>query len=168
MENSGEYTRMLELTSEQVAGLAEIDARGYVERVRQDLVKADPKLADDSTLSTRLWNAYVAARQLGIQSDENVAAFLRIEAYAPKFYEKPATRAWITRPGRSADERFHDYFRVIKWRIEHPEYDRRSIDGGVRGTGNRSSGGATWAVIGARWRRLIGRGGGSGNGESVG
>ncbi len=29
---------MLELTSEQVAGLAEIDARGYVDRVRQDLV----------------------------------------------------------------------------------------------------------------------------------
>ncbi|WP_342612994.1 hypothetical protein [Burkholderia ambifaria] len=158
---------MLELTSEQVAGLAEIDARGYVERVRQDLVKADPKLADDGTLPTRLWNAYVAARQLGIQSNENVAAFLRIEAYAPSFYEKPATRAWLTRPGRSPDERFHDYFRVIKWRIEHPEYDRRSIDGGVRGTDNRSSGGGTWASIGARWRRLVGRHRIGGDGEPV-
>ncbi|WP_239468898.1 MULTISPECIES: hypothetical protein [unclassified Burkholderia] len=159
---------MLELTSEQVAGLTQIDARGYVERVRQDLVKVDPKLADDSTLSTRLWNAYVAARQLGIQSDENVAAFLRIEAYAPKFYEKPATRAWMTRPGRSADERFHDYFRVIKWRIEHSEYDRRSIDGGVRGTDNRSGSSGAWAAIGARWRSLVGRGSSGGNGESVG
>lgn len=74
---------MLELTSEQIAGLAAIDARGYVDRVRQDLVKVDPKLADDGTLPTRLWNAYVAARRLGIQSDENVAAFLRIEAYSP-------------------------------------------------------------------------------------
>jgi hypothetical protein len=91
---------MLELTSEQVAGLAGIDARGYIERVRQDLVKADPKLADDSTLSTRLWNAYVAARQLGIQADANVEAFLHIEAYAPSFYTKPATRTWLTRPGR--------------------------------------------------------------------
>ncbi|WP_260430816.1 hypothetical protein [Burkholderia cenocepacia] len=159
---------MLELTSEQVAGLAGIDARGYVERVRQDLVKVDPKLADDSTLSTRLWNAYVAARRLGIQSDENMAAFLRIEAYAPKFYEKPATRAWITRPGRSADERFHDYFRVIKWRIEHSEYDRRSIDGGVRGTDNRSGSSGAWAAIGTRWRRLVGWGSSGGNGESVG
>jgi len=158
---------MLELTSEQVAGLAEIDARGYVERVRQDLVKADPKLADDSTLPTRLWNAYVAARQLGIQSDENVAAFLRIEAYAPKFYEKPATRAWLTRPGRSADERFHDYFRVIKWRIEHPEYDGGSRNGGLGSTGNRSSSSGTWAGLGARWRRLVGRGGTGGHGEPV-
>ncbi|WP_240462098.1 hypothetical protein [Burkholderia sp. Nafp2/4-1b] len=159
---------MLELTSEQIAGLAEIDARGYVERTGQDLVKADPKLADDDTLPTRLWNAYVAARLLGIQSDENVAAFLRIEAYAPKFYEKPATRAWLTRPGRSADERFHDYLRVIKWRIEHPQYNGGSRDGGIGGTDNRSGGSGAWAAIGARWRGLIGRGGGGGNGESVG
>ncbi|CAI8694972.1 hypothetical protein [Burkholderia sp. IT-111MI5] len=159
---------MLELTSEQIAGLAEIDARGYVERTRQDLVIADPKLADDSTLPARLWNAYVEARRLGIQSDENIAAFLRIEAYAPKFYEKPATRAWITRPGRSADERFHDYLRVIKWRIEHPEYNGGSRNGGIGSTDNRSSGSGAWTSIGASWRRLIGRGGSGGNWESVG
>ncbi|MDN7697944.1 hypothetical protein R0290_05575 [Burkholderia semiarida] len=159
---------MLELTSEQVAGLAEIDARGYVERTRLDLVKADPKLADDETLVTRLWSAYVAARQLGIQSDENVAAFLRIEAYAPKFYEKPATRAWLTRPGRSADERFHDYLRVIKWRIEHPEYNRGSRNGGIRSTDSRSGGSGAWAAIGTRWRRIIGRGSGGGDGQPVG
>ncbi|MCO1349937.1 hypothetical protein L0Z31_20975 (plasmid) [Burkholderia vietnamiensis] len=159
---------MLELTSEQVAGLAEIDARGYVERTRLDLIKADPKLADDDTLPTRLWNAYVAARRLGIQSDENVAAFLRIEAYAPNFYEKPATRTWLTRPGRSADERFHDYVRVIKWRIEHPQYNGGSRDGGIGGTDNRSGGSGAWAAIGARWRSLVGRGGSGGNGESVG
>ncbi|WP_244104704.1 hypothetical protein [Burkholderia anthina] len=158
---------MLELTGEQIAGLAEIDARGYVERTRLDLVKADPKLADDDTLSTRLWNAYVAARRLGIQSDENVAAFLRIEAYAPKFYEKPATRAWLTRPGRSADERFHDYIRVIKWRIEHPEYNGGSRNGGLSSAGDRSSRSGTWAGIGASWRRLIGRGGTGGDGDSV-
>ncbi|WP_244137031.1 hypothetical protein [Burkholderia pyrrocinia] len=158
---------MLELTSEQVAGLAAIDAHGYVERVRLDLVKADPKLADDSTLPTRLWNAYIAARQLGIHADENVEAFLRIEAYAPSFYTKPATRAWLTRPGRSPDERFHDYFRVMKWRIEHPEYDRRSTDGGVRGTDNRGSSGGAWAGISASWRRLIGRPGTGGDGEPV-
>ncbi|WP_254220374.1 hypothetical protein [Burkholderia multivorans] len=158
---------MLELTGEQIAGLAEIDARGYVERVRQDLVKADSKFADDTTLSSRLWNAYVAARQLGIQSDENVEAFLHIEAYAPSFYTKPATRAWLTRPGRSPDERFHDYFRVMKWRIEHPQDNGRSRNGGISGTDNRSSSGGTWASIGARWRRLIGRSGIGGDGESV-
>ncbi|WP_236870878.1 hypothetical protein [Burkholderia stagnalis] len=158
---------MLELTREQVAGLAEIDARGYVERVRQDLINADPKLVDDGTLPTRLWNAYIAARRLGIQSDEHVSAFLRIEAYAPGFSEKPATRAWLTRPGRSADERFHDYLRVIKWRIEHPEYNGGSRNGGIGGTDNRSSSTGASAGLGALWRSLIGRGGSGGNGKSV-
>ncbi|MGY4730698.1 hypothetical protein [Burkholderia pyrrocinia] len=157
---------MLELTREQVAGLAEIDARGYVERVRQILVKADPKLANDETLATRLWNAYVAARQLGIHADENVEAFLRIEAYAPSFYTKPATRAWLTRPGRSPDERFHDYFRVIKWRVEHPEYN-----GGLEnGSSTSTTGGGisgTWAGLGASWRRLVGWGRTGGDSEPV-
>ena len=149
---------MLELTSEQVAGLAEIDARGYVECTRQDLVKADPKLADDGTLTTRLWSAYIAGGQLGIESDENVAAFLRIEAYAPKFYERPATRAWLTRPGRSADERFHDYLRVMKWRIEHQNNKEGAEHGGIRSTGDRSGDSGTWTSLGSRWNRLIGRG----------
>ncbi|KML56368.1 hypothetical protein VL15_16265 [Burkholderia cepacia] len=157
---------MLELTSEQVAGLAEIDARGYVERVRQDLVKADPKLADDSTLPMRLRNAYVAARQIGIQSDENVEAFLRIEAYAPSFYTKPATRAWLTRPGRSPDERFHDYFRVIKWRVEHPEYNGGLENGSSTSTTGGGIGGA-WTGLGASWRRLVGRGRTGGDSEPV-
>lgn len=157
---------MLELTSEQIAGLAEIDARGYVKRVRQELVKADPKLADDSTLSTRLWNAYIAARRLDIHADENVEAFLRIEAYAPSFYTKPATRAWLTRPGRSPDRRFHDYLRVIKWRVEHPEYN-----GGLEhGSSTSTTGGGigrTWAGLSASWRRLVGRDRTGGNGEPV-
>ncbi|OXI94632.1 MULTISPECIES: hypothetical protein [Burkholderia] len=149
---------MLELTSEQVAGLAEIDARGYVECTRQDLVKADPKLADDGTLPTRLWSAYIAARQFGIQSDENVAAFLRIEAYAPRFYERPATRAWLTRPGRSPDERFHDYLRVMKWRVEHQNNKEGAQHVGILGTGDRSGDSGTWTSLGSRWNRLIGRG----------
>ncbi|WP_249189787.1 hypothetical protein [Burkholderia ambifaria] len=157
---------MLELTSEQVAGLTEIDGRGYVERVRQDLVKADPKLADDSALSARLWSAYVAARQLGIRADENVEAFLRIEAYAPSFYTKPATHAWLTRPGRSPDERFHDYFRVIKWRVEHPEYNGGLENGSSTSTTGGGIGG-TWASLGASWRRLVGRGRTGGDSKPV-
>ncbi|KVO77104.1 hypothetical protein WL76_11590 [Burkholderia ubonensis] len=159
---------MLELTSEQIAGLAAIDARGYVDGVRRDLVNENPKLADDNTLPTRLWNAYLAARRLGIRSDQNVVAFLRLEAYSPNFYDKPATRTWLTRPGRSADERFHDYLRVMKWRIEHPEFNGRSPNGRIGGTDHRSSNSRAGTGLGARWRRLIGRSGGSGNGESVG
>ncbi len=155
---------MLELTAEQVAALAEIDARGFVERVREDLVKADPRLAEDSALSPRLWRAFKAARAFGIRDDDNLVAFLRVEAYAPGFYEKPATRARLTRPGRSADERFHDYLRVMRWKIQHPEFVGGAINGGsiVDRTGGRSSG--AWASLGARLRSLVGRSGNGGNG----
>ena len=155
---------MLELTAEQVTALAEIDARGFVERVREDLVKADPRLAEDSALSPRLWRAFQAARTFGIPDDDNLVAFLRIEAYAPGFYDKPATRARLTRPGRPADERFHDYLRVMRWKIKHPEFVGGAIHGGtiVDRAGGRRSG--AWASLGARWRRLAGRSGNGGNG----
>ena len=155
---------MLELTAEQVAALAEVDARGFVERVREDLVKADPRLAEDSALSPRLWRAFKAARAFGIRQDDNLVAFLRVEAYAPGFYEKPATRARLTRPGRSADDRFHDYLRVMRWKIQHPEFVGGAINGGstVDRAGSRSS--RAWASLGARWRRVVGRSGNRGNG----
>ena len=155
---------MLELTTEQVAALAEIGAKGFVDGVRADLCKDDPKLADDATLSSRLWRAFKAAREPGIERDENLVAFLRIEAYAPGFYEQPAIRAWLTRPGRSADERFHDYLRVVRWKIEHPEFQGGLSNGGSGNTVNRGSSDGARSGLGARWRSFIGRGGGSGNG----
>ncbi|WP_186029447.1 hypothetical protein [Burkholderia gladioli] len=155
---------MLELTNEQVAELARIDARGYVDGIRADLVAETPALASDTSLPTRLWNAYVAARRYGIESDDNVAAFLRTEAYAPQFYDKPAFRAWVTRPGRSPDERFHDYLRVMKWRIEHQHDEGGSEHGGISGTGDRRGSGGARTGLGASWNRLIGRSRGSGNG----
>ncbi|MFX1733923.1 hypothetical protein PXJ20_16375 [Paraburkholderia sp. A1RI_3L] len=155
---------MLELTTEQVAALAEIDARRFVDGVRVDLCKDDPKLADDPALPSRLWKAFKAARVLGIERDENLVAFLRIEAYAPSFYEQPGTRAWLTRPGRSADERFHDYLRVVRWKIEHPEFQGGLNNGGARSSVVRGSSGSTWSGLGARWRSFIGRGSSGGNG----
>jgi len=155
---------MLELTTEQVAALADIDAKGFVERVRQDLTTADPKLADDPTLSSRLWRAFKAARGLGIDKEENLVAFLRIEAYAPSFYDKPATRAWLTRPGRSADERFHDYLRVMRWKIQHPDYVGGLTHGGTTRAGSGSGSGGTRPDFGARWRGLIRWGGDGRNG----
>ena len=155
---------MLELTTEQVAALADIDAKGFVERVRQDLSTADPRLADDPTLSSRLWRAFKAARGLGIHEDENLVAILRIEAYAPSFYDQPAIRAWLTRPGRSADERFHDYLRVMRWKIEHPEFRGGLNNGRSGGSSDRGSSGEPWSGLGARWRGFIGRGGGGRNG----
>ncbi|WP_084530917.1 hypothetical protein [Burkholderia sp. WSM2232] len=155
---------MLELTTEQIAALAEIDAKRFVESVRADFCREDPKLADDTTLSSRLWRAFKAARELGIERDDNLVAFLRLEAYAPSFYDQPAIHAWLTRPGRSADERFHDYLRVMRWKIEHPEFRRGLNNGGSGDTSDRGGGGSPWADLGARWRSFIGRGSSGGNG----
>ncbi|KVN04826.1 MULTISPECIES: hypothetical protein [unclassified Burkholderia] len=154
---------MLELTIEQVAALAEIDAKGFVARVCEDLVGDDAKLADDPTLTNRLWHAFTAARAVGIHDDDNLVAFLRVEAYAPSFYEKPATRTWLTRPGHSADERFHDYLRVMRRRIEHPEFVGGLTYGGIARAGSGSSGHGAWASLGTHWRRLVGRSSDSGN-----
>ena len=155
---------MLELTTEQVAALTEIDAKRFVEGVRADLCRDDPKLAGDARLSSRLWQAFKAARALGIELDENLVGFLRIEAYAPGFYEQPAIGAWLTRSGRPADERFHDYLRVVRWKIEHPEFQGGLNNGGSGSSGDRGGSSSPWADLGARWRRFVGRGSGRGNG----
>jgi hypothetical protein len=155
---------MLELSAQQVAGLAEIDAMGFVARIRDDLVLDDPRLASDEDLSGRLWHAFKAARALGVRDDTNLVAFLRVEAYAPGFYERPATHAWLTRPGRSADERLHDYLRVMRWRLEHPGNAGGLTDGGTLRAGSGGSSSRTWAGLGARWRSLVGRGSRGGNG----
>jgi hypothetical protein len=159
---------MLELSPEQLASLADIDAINYVARIRSDLVSADAGLSADATLSARLWSAFRAARDYGITTDENTSAFLRIEAYSPGFYSKPATRAWLTRPGATADSRFHDYLRVLRWRIQHPEFKGGALDGEFGGDGNRGGGNRIGAALGSRWRSLVGWGRGRGNGKPVG
>jgi len=148
---------MIDLTVEQVAGLAEIDAKGFVRGVCGDLIKENPKLSGDPTLEARLWRAYKAARGFGIEEDDNLVAFLRVETYAPNFYEEPATRAWLTRPGRSADVRFHDYLRVMRWRIEHPEFVGGMTYGEPIGAVSGVGSGGTWASLGSWWRGVIGR-----------
>jgi hypothetical protein len=155
---------MLEFTAEQVKALCEIDEKGFVERVRADLVAKEPKLAEDPTLSSRLWRAYRAARAIGIHEDENLVSFLRIEAYAPKFYEKPAVDLWLTRPGSTPDQRFHDYLRVIRWKIEHPDFKGGMTDGRSTVTSSGGGRGGVGAGFVAGWRSLIGGRSSSGDG----
>ena len=160
---------MIELTLEQVAALADIDAKGFVERVRQDLINEQPRLMDAAFLWTRLWRALNVARGIGIREDAHLVEFLRLEAYSPGFYEKPAMRAWIKRSGHSgnsghsADERFHDFLCVLRWRIEHPEFVGGLTYGDDIGSvaGERRRG--VWAGFVERWKGFIGwRGNGGG------
>jgi len=111
---------MLEFSCEQVEQLSLIDQHHFVENVQADLLKVTPALANDPTLSNRLWEAYLEAKRLGIKEDANLVMFLKVEAFEPRFYDKPATRRWLTKPGRGADERFHDFIQVVAWQAKHP------------------------------------------------
>ncbi|WP_333983182.1 hypothetical protein [Burkholderia gladioli] len=148
---------MLTLSSEQFAAMAGIDAKNYIERIRHAFVTENAPLAADHTLSDRLWRAYIAAQEIGISTDENVAAFLRLEAFSPGFYQRPATRRWLTRPGRHPDERFHDYLRVIRWHINHPDYLRGNHNGRNGSTSHRRRRNGIWAALDAYWRGAVGR-----------
>ncbi|WP_454688231.1 hypothetical protein [Achromobacter aloeverae] len=148
---------MLELTTDQVFALCEIEAKGFVDRVRQDLAREDPRLTCDASLASRLWVAFQAARRFGIEENANLVAFLRADAYDPHFYEQMPTRAWLTRPGRSADERFRDFLRVTRWHLEHPNSLETTIDGRSSGNPLGESGRDPGARIGARWRQCISR-----------
>lgn len=159
---------MIELTAEQVAALADIDAKGFVERVRQDLVGEEPELADAAFLWQRLWRAFNVARGFGLREDAHLVEFLRLEAYSPAFYEKPAMRVWIKRSSNSAnsaDERFHDFLRVLRWRIEHPEFVGGLTYGDDTGAvvGERRRG--AWAGFVERWKGFVGWRGYGGNGK---
>ncbi|MBO1014426.1 hypothetical protein IPU70_12765 [Achromobacter sp. SD115] len=105
---------VLELTPQQVAGLCAIDAKGFVQGVMRDILRDYPGLAE-AGLSARLATALSQARALGIDEDANLVEFLWTEALVPGFYKQPGFLAWIRKPGRPADQRFHDYMQVMKW-----------------------------------------------------
>ncbi|WP_175768477.1 hypothetical protein [Burkholderia cenocepacia] len=153
----------LNLTSTHLSALAEGEARNFVDGVRRDLVKADPALGQDIDLHNRLWDAYRAARTLGIQESDHLVQFLKVEAYSPGFYAKPATRAWLTKPGRSADERFHVYVQEVTWRSQHPDSLKGVPHGSTVNPPTDSRGGGDRPGIVSYWKRITGRGGSSGD-----
>ncbi|UTV53942.1 hypothetical protein [Burkholderia arboris] len=153
----------LNLTPAHVSALAEGEARNFVDGVRRDLLKADPALTQDIDLHNRLWDAYRVARSLGIQDSEHLVQFLKIEAYSPHFYEKPAAKAWLTKPGRSADERFNVYVQEITWRSQHPDSLKGVPHGGTVNPPSDSRGGGSGAGIVGYWKRIIGGRGSSGD-----
>ncbi|RQZ70133.1 hypothetical protein [Burkholderia sp. Bp9004] len=154
----------LNLTPAHLSALAEGEARNFVDGVRRDLIKADPALGQDIDLHNRLWDAYRAARSFGIQDSDHLVQFLKVEAYSPNFYDKPATRAWLTKPGRSADERFHVYVQEVIWRSQHPDSLKGVPHGGTIDSSSDGGGGGSGAGLGSYWKRLVGRGGSSGRG----
>jgi len=108
----------LELSMEQVAGLCAIDAKGFVQAIEKDIVRDYPGLAQ-AGLTERLAAALTRSRAIGIDEDVNLVHFLRTEALAPSFYKQPGFCRWMEKPGRSADQRFHDFLQVIHWKLRH-------------------------------------------------
>lgn len=106
----------LELTPEQVEGLCAIDAKGFVQTVERDILRDYPGLPA-ARLTERLAAAFAHARAMGIEEDANLVDFLRTEALVPGFYKQPGLRRWMEKPGRPADQRFHDFVQVMRWQL---------------------------------------------------
>lgn len=106
----------LEFTSQQLAGLSEIDAHTFVLGVQQDLLREYPGLPQHG-LTERMLAALKAARILGIDIDANLVDFLQTEALVPDFYSQLGFRSWMARPGRPPDQRFQDYMQVMQWQM---------------------------------------------------
>lgn len=104
---------MLKLNEQQLARLHELEQLQYVEEVRKLVVEQHPELAEDERLSERMERAYRDGGDMGIDGD-TMTQFLYIEALAPGFYREPAVHAWLTKPGRSAEERFADVLCATK------------------------------------------------------
>ncbi|WP_175128484.1 hypothetical protein [Achromobacter piechaudii] len=116
----------LELTPQQVAGLCAIDAKGFVQAVEQDIARDYPGLSR-AGLTARLAAALAQARSMGIDEDTNLVDFLRTEALVPGFYKQPGLRRWMEKPGRPADQRFHDFMQVMRWQLRH-DADRQQAE----------------------------------------
>ena len=106
---------MLELDASQRRALQALNETSFVERVRLELLREQPELGAEPDLARRMLRALRVAQQWGVD-DKLMGQFIRLEAAAPGFHEQPAVKAWITRPGRSASQRFADYVCMVRWR----------------------------------------------------
>ena len=106
---------MLEFDAGQRQALQALNETSFVERVRLELVRDQPELGAESDLAQRMLRALRVAQRWGVD-DKLMGEFIRLEAAAPRFHEQPAVKAWITRSGRSASQRFADYLCLVRWR----------------------------------------------------
>lgn len=115
----------LELTPQQVDGLCAIDAKGFVQTVKQDILLDYPGLAS-AGLTERLAAALAQARAMEIEEDANLVDFLRTEALTPGFYKQPGLRHWVEKRGRPADQRFHDFMQAMRWKLRQGTDQQRT------------------------------------------
>lgn len=108
---------MLEFDAGQRQALQALNETSFVARVRLELLRDQPELGAQPDLAQRMLRALRVAQQWGVD-DKLMGQFIRLEAAAPGFHEQPAVKAWITRSGRSASQRFADYLCIVRWRGE--------------------------------------------------
>lgn len=108
---------MLKLSESQLAQLDQLEKLQYLGVVRNHIVAEYPELAKEGTLADRLKQAYIHAVGIGIAEGPTITQFLYYEAFAPNFYRQPAINAWLTKPGRSVEQRFGDMIAQLKSKL---------------------------------------------------
>jgi hypothetical protein len=107
---------MLELNENQLQQLAVLEARGYVDRIHDDITTETPE-QNEPQLRQRLYAAYDHAIALGLHSPGILTQFLYFEAAAPGFYKHPAVDAWLRKPGAPAEQRWTDLLAIINSKL---------------------------------------------------
>lgn len=90
------------------------DERKFISAVRDSLLDADARLADDPALLAKLTEAHSEAKAIGLTRDASLANFTYLQIQAPEFHRHRAIRRWLGKPGTAPDERFADLVDVLR------------------------------------------------------
>lgn len=108
---------MLKLSETQLSQLDRLEELQYVAGVRQNILREYSSLVSEAGLGARLEQAYKHAVDLGFVDGTAITQFLYYDAFAPGFYREPAINAWLTRPGKSVEQRFTDLNAQLKSKL---------------------------------------------------
>ena len=108
---------MLSLSESQMSQLDAMEKIQYVQEVRKNIVAEFPEYGSDQSLALRLEEAYKHTLAIGLVDCPAVTQFLYLEAFAPSFYRQPAIQAWLSKPGRSVEQRFADLNAHLKSKL---------------------------------------------------
>lgn len=109
---------MLRLRESQMAQLDALEKIQYVREVQKNIVEEFPEYGSEQSLTLRLEQAYQHAVTIGLVDGPAITQFLYFEAFAPGFYRHPPIQAWLSKPGRSVEQRFCDLNAYLKSKLK--------------------------------------------------
>lgn len=110
---------MLTFSAAQWQAIRDDETHRFVAAVADQLLASRPELRDQRpALLERLKAMHRLASEVGLQSTPDVIRLLHLAADASSLHRDPALKAWLTRPGRSPEQRLADVLAVVDWKLK--------------------------------------------------